>query len=70
MEIRGEVLLEKEDLRSSAFFFFLLFFKKTNVLWTCVCLCTQLFVKQLNANGQYVSLCSPAPCTSPYIDVS
>lgn len=23
MEIRGEVLLEKEDLRSSAFFFFL-----------------------------------------------
>lgn len=67
MEIRGEVLLEKEDLRSSAFFFF---FLKRHELWTCVCLCTQLFVKQLNANGQYVSLCSPAPCTSPYIDVS
>lgn len=61
MEIRGEVLLEKEVV---------LFFKKSNELWTCVCLCTQLCVKQLNANGQYVSLCSPAPCTSPYIDVS
>lgn len=40
MEIRGEVLLEKEDLRSSAFFFFFFFKKDKWTLDLCVSMYT------------------------------
>lgn len=43
-----------------------------NQLYTFACLCasTGLCVKQLNADGQYVSFFSPAPCRPPYLDAS